>query len=163
WAGYRLGTPFAELASSWFLKDDERARLPYHYQRLFGRLLLNSISLSAAGVPGYLQALRRYRPPFLKGVASAPSYLAVFFRQQGVADVRFRGIFSTGELLLPSQRALIERVFGCRVHDSYGHMERTVAVSECPHGGLHVNLEYGIFELIDKKPVLPAEAADVPP
>jgi len=55
-------------------------------------------------------------------------------------------------MLLPSQRRLIERVFRAKVYDSYGHMEGTVAASECPHGSLHINPEYGVLELVDKSP-----------
>src|SRR5262249_34974680 len=45
-----------------------------------------------------------------------------------------------------------EDVFRAKVYDSYGHMERTVAISECPDGGLHINPEYGIFEMVDPSP-----------
>ena len=101
----------------------------------------------------YAALLRRYRPRFLKGIASALYFFAVFFKQQGIADVTVRGIFSTGEMLLPAQRRLIEEVFGGKVHDSYGHMERTVAIRSAPRGGLHINPEYGILELVDREPL----------
>jgi phenylacetate-CoA ligase len=61
-------------------------------------------------------------------------------------------MFSTGEVLLPLHRAVIEKVFHTKVYDSYGHMERTVAITECPSGGLHINPEYGILELVDRQP-----------
>ena len=38
------------------------------------------------------------------------------------------------------------------VLDSYGHMERTVAISECPDGGYHVNSDYGWVEFTDPQP-----------
>lgn len=150
WAGYRLGSRFAELSSHFFMSVEPRGGEICHYQRLTGRLLLNSLSIGPDSVPAYADALRRYRPMFLKGIASALYYFAYFLRQAGVRDTALRGVFSTGEMLLPHQRRLIEQVFRCRVLDSYGHMERTVAISECPQGSLHINPEYGVLEMLER-------------
>lgn len=155
WAGYRLGDCFAELTSQHFLGDEKLARRTWCYQWRFRRLLLNSLFLSGDRVAEHAGVLRKYRPRFLKGTASALHFLALFFEQQGISDIVCEGIFATGEQLLRSQRELIEEVFHGKVYDSYGHMERTVAISECPHGGFHVNPEYGVLELVEKTP-LPA-------
>ncbi len=153
WAGYRLGRRFAELSSAFFLRSEELARRPYHYQRAYGRLLLNSLSFSPDTIDTYARALYEYRPRFLKGTASALYFFALFLRERGLRAPAMQGVFSTGEMLLEGQRRLIEEVFGGKVYDSYGHMERTVAVSECPCGGLHINPEYGVLELVDRQPL----------
>jgi phenylacetate-CoA ligase len=151
WAGYRLGSAFAELASSFFLREPASSGEPFRHQRVTGRLLLNCLSLSPARVRAQAAALRKHRPRFLKGTASALYFFARCLEEEAISDIAFRAVFSTGEMLLPSQRKTIEAVLKGKVHDSYGHMERTVAVSECPHGGLHVNPEYGVLELVDAK------------
>jgi phenylacetate-CoA ligase len=148
WAGYSLGIRFAEFASDHFLRNPARIQAPYVFQSVTNRLLLNSISLSERMVGEYVRALRRYRPIFLKGLASVLHVFAHFVRSLKCDDLHFQAIFSTGEMLLPRQRQDIEYVFKCKVYDSYGHMERTVAASECPKGGFHINPEYGIFELV---------------
>ena len=148
WAGYRLGAPFAEFSSVFFLKGDEKSRHVFQYQRLTNRLLLNSLSMSHATVRDYAAAIKKHRPRFLKGLPSVLYYFSLFLRQQGIADISFKAVFSTGERLVPRFRKLIEETFGCKVYDSYGHMERTIAISECPHAGLHINPDYGILELI---------------
>lgn len=148
WAGYRLGAPFAEFSSVFFSKSDDRSRLASHYQRLTNRLLLNSVAMSHATVGDYVRAIRQHRPLFLKGLPSVLYYFSLFLRKQGVADISFKAIFSTGETLVPRFRKLIEETLGCKVYDSYGHMERTVAISECPRGGMHVNPDYGLLELV---------------
>jgi phenylacetate-CoA ligase len=153
WAGYRLGDRFAELSSHFFLREESRARSFAHRQRLSGRLLLNSLALSPESVPIFARKLREHRSLFLKGIASALYYFALFFREQGVSDIALKAIFSTGEALLAWQRRVIENVFHCKVYDSYGHMERTVAISECPEGGLHIIPEYGILELVKREPL----------
>src|SRR3954447_5383090 len=148
WAGYRLGLRFAEFASDYFLRNPDRIQEPYLFDRVTGRLLLNSMSVAEERVGEYVRAIRRYRPLFLKGLASVLHVFAHFARALQYDDLEFRAIFSTGEMLLPRQRRDIEQTFRCKVYDSYGHMERTVAVSECLAGGFHINPEYGVMELI---------------
>lgn len=152
WAGYRLGTWFAELSSQKFLARDDVAEQTYRAEPITGRLLLNTVWLGRARVAGYVEAIRRHRPRFLKGVASTLYYFADSFRQAGIDDVRFDGVFSTGEVLAAGQRRVVEEVFRTKVYDSYGQIERTVAISECPAGNRHVNPEYGILELASPRP-----------
>ncbi|HEX7335251.1 MAG TPA: hypothetical protein VF290_27365 [Pyrinomonadaceae bacterium] len=148
WAGYRLGAPFAEFSSVFFSAADARSLLPSCRQRLTNRLLLNSCVLSDARVRSFVAAIRRHRPLFLKGLPSVLYYFALSLRRQGISDISFRAVFSTGEVLVPRVRKFVEKMFGCKVYDSYGHLERAVAISECPHGGLHVNSDYGICEFV---------------
>jgi len=157
WAGYKIGLRFAEFASNYFLQNSRYGQEHYLFQRLTGRLLLNSMSISEESVREYVQAIRYHRPLFLKGLASVLHIFAHFVRTLNY-DLEFRAIFSTGEMLLPWQRRDIEQTFRCKVYDSYGHMERTVAVSECPAGGFHINPEYGVMELL---PLAETEAASL--
>lgn len=153
WAGYRLGNRFAELTSHFFLKSRSRADQLIHRHRLTGRLLLNSLGLGRDNVRLFAGALREYQVRFLKGLASALYYFAHFLRELRADDIALQAVFSTGEILTKHQRATIEGTFHCKVYDLYGHMERTVAVSECPKGTLHIHPEYGILELANKVPV----------
>lgn len=148
WAGYRLGFPFAEFSSVFFSADEAKSLLPIWHQKLSNRLLLNSRVLSDARVRSFVEAIRRHRPLFLKGLPSTLYYFALSLRRQGVSDISFRAVFSAGEVLVPRVRKLVEEMFGCKVYDSYGHLERTVAISECAHGGLHLNPDYGICEFV---------------
>ncbi len=147
WLGYRLGTPFAELSSVAFLARPDRADRLCHYEPLTRRLLLNSLRLGDATMPAIAEVFSRYQPRYLKGMASALGVLAALWHRRG-GRFRLRGVFSSGDGLLETNRRLVEDVFQCQVLDSYGHMERTFAVSECPSGGYHVNSDYGILELV---------------
>lgn len=148
WAGYRLGNLFAEFSSGFFSKNKDRVRSTTHLQRLPRRLLLDSTTMSHATARDYVKAIVKHRPLFLKGLPSVLYYFSLFLRQQGIDGISFKAVFSTGEILVPRVRKLIEETFSCKVYDSYGHMERTVAISECPGGGLHINPDYGVLELV---------------
>ena len=152
WAGYRLGQRFAELGSHFFVGRPGLHGRVAVFQRHLNRLMLSTLHLSPARTDEFADAIRRRRPRFLKGLAGDLYFLAVMLSERGIDDIAFQAVFSTGETLLPAYRTVIERTFHCRALDSYGHMERTVAVSECPEGGYHVNAEYGILELADVGP-----------
>ncbi|HQH26860.1 MAG TPA: hypothetical protein PLP17_05635 [Oligoflexia bacterium] len=147
WFGYRLGDPFAELSAEYFIARDQQHTVPFCHQPLLRRLLLNSVCLAAEHAASYIRALRKYQPRFLKGLASNLYLLALLCRNSAAHRVRFDAIFSQGERLLPHQRQTIEETFSCKVYDSYGHMERTAAISQCPHGNYHVHSDYGLVHL----------------
>jgi phenylacetate-CoA ligase len=146
WGGYRIGARFAELSGHFFVVRPQMADITCHYQPHINRLVLNSNQVSVPGCRKMAATLRKYRPRFLKGMPSTLYFLAHSLEEAGIKDLSFQCVFSTGEVLTSSYRSVIERVFHTRVLDSYGHMERTVAVAQCPQGGYHVNSDYGIME-----------------
>ncbi|MCA9727194.1 MAG: AMP-binding protein [Candidatus Eisenbacteria bacterium] len=147
WAGYRLGDRFAELGSQFFLRRSDDAIACW--QPGLRRLMLDSTRVSAENARPFADAIRRHRPRFLKGMPSAVHLLAESLRDAGIDDLRFRAVFTNGEPVTASHRASVERVFGCRVLDSYGHMERTVAISQCLEGEYHVHPDYGLLQLVE--------------
>ena len=59
-------------------------------------------------------------------------------------------VLTLSETLYDEQRASIEAAFACKVFDHYGMAERVVFASECnEHAGHHLNLDYGITELLN--------------
>lgn len=146
WFGYRLGDRFAQLAWSPFhgpLSDQVAI-----VERGTGRLLLNARALSETRARDWAQALVRHRARFLKGHPSALLHFALFVRTRRLEVPSLRAIFTTGEVLEPEARHLIQSVFQTRVADAYGSMERVVAACECPAGRMHVNADYGLWDTI---------------
>jgi phenylacetate-CoA ligase len=54
-------------------------------------------------------------------------------------------------MLYDFQRARIESVFRAKVFDFYSMAERVAYASECEHGRMHVNPEYGLLEIVDER------------
>jgi len=147
WAGYRLGDRFVQVASLAFLKDPHlRGRL-YKWQPHLGRLLLNSIEIRPERAEEIAGLVRRYRCRFLKGLSATLYFLALCTRDAGIGDLAFQAVFGTGEALTPKIRRTLGEVFHGHVIDSYGHMERTVGICQCPKGGYHVNADYGLLQV----------------
>jgi phenylacetate-coenzyme A ligase PaaK-like adenylate-forming protein len=151
WAGYRLGEHFAELGGYHFLRDGRDPERLLQWQPLLRRLMINTNRLSPARVGEVRAALARYRPRFLKGLPSALEHLARCVDEDHGGRFAFHALFSGGEVVMPETRARVESAFGCRLFDSYGHMERTVAISQCEEGRYHVHDDYGLLEVRDVK------------
>lgn len=151
WGGYHLGDPFAELRWDYFRRRPEANERFWMYHAPFRRLLLNSISLSRERIGDYADAIRKFRPKFIHGRPSNLYCLALFLHDRGFDDISFRAVFTGGEVVLPEHREMIEKTFHCKVLDHYAHMERCMAVTQCPYGSYHINLEYGILQLAEQK------------
>ncbi len=152
WAGYRLGQRFAELASVHFLRRPRLDGRIFDLQRVYGRLLLNSMKLTQANVGDYAALLASFRPLYFKGLASALYRLATLLTASKMTVPPLRAVFSSGENLTREMRAAIESAFQCPILDCYGHMERTVCIAQCLEGSYHVLSDYGLLELVDRKP-----------
>lgn len=145
WAGYRLGAPFAEFSLHHFLEADIKDIA--HYSFLTNRLILNPAQISNYNIDKFIKKIKKYRPLFLKGSPSTLHIFSILLEKNGYLDLNLKAVFTTGEKLLPHQRQKMEKVFGCQVLDSYGHMERTIAISQCPSGSYHINSDYGILDI----------------
>lgn len=113
--------------------------------------LLPAFEMNDAKLDGFVAAIRRRRPRMLFGYPSALAHIARHAEKRGVRmdDVGIRVAFVTSERLYDEQRALIGRVFGCRVANGYGGRDAGFIAHECPAGGMHVTAEDVIVELVD--------------
>ncbi len=92
--------------------------------------------------------LRRGRYDVLVGYPSALGRVAQLLAERGVVGgVRLRAVLTTAEVLHPDQRALLERVFGCPVINSYGTAESDHMAVECPEGRMHIAAENVLIEI----------------
>lgn len=103
-----------------------------------------------AEMAAWVKAFRRVRPRVILGYASTIARFAEFLdrqRQPGGPIIRgIKGVFTTAEKLYPPQRAVMERMFGCKVFDCYGSSEVQNIAAECPEGRMHVNADFVVLE-----------------
>jgi len=153
WAGYKLGDTFAVLTSEDFVYIKKNRNASHRFNPLTRELSVNSMLFSRKYLDDLTGIFRKYKPLFLKAHPLNLYMLALLFNNKRDYGVSFKAIFSQGANLLPYQRELIEKVFQCRIFDSFGHMERTVAISQCHEGTYHIHMDYGIVEFED--PMIP--------
>ncbi len=157
WGGYRLGDTFAALSSEDFIYREHNREVMYHFHPLTRQLKVNAMFFSHKYLKELIAIFRKFKPVFLKGSPLNLYMLALSFKGKSDHGISFKAIFSQGANLPQYKRELIESVFSCRVFDSYGHMERTVAISQCPHGTYHVHEDYGIAEFEEPRIALTGE------
>lgn len=147
WAGFEYGQRTAVLRGQ--LVREGLA----HYDPIDQHLFLSSFTLSEETAPAYIQALRRFRPVSIQAYPSAITVLANYMKRHNEPPLDgLRVILAGSENLYPSQRALLEEVFRCRVYSWYGHGEASCLAGGCDKTDLyHVYPEYGFTELLDEQ------------
>ena len=94
----------------------------------------------------WVQVFARIRPSVILGYASTIAMFAFFLERNGKTISGVKGAFTTAEKLYKPQREVIERVFGCKVFDSYGSSEVQNIAAECTSGKMHINADYVVLE-----------------
>ena len=126
-------------------------------------LYLSSYHLAQANLQAYCKELDRLAPIMLSGYPSSVYVLALAYRRYGEGRIKLRGVFTTSETVFPHQRALIEKVFGCKVFDAYGNSEMCAHAMQCERGEYHLKLEHSLVEVLggDDQPVQLGETGRV--
>lgn len=111
---------------------------------------LDTLKMDDRSMLGFAEAIRRTSTRLLFGHGHSLYHFAKFLRDRRVADLRLKGIISSSEMLPPSERRVVEEVFGDIVFDRYGCEEVGLIASECEkHDGMHVAAEGMYVEILD--------------
>ncbi len=153
---YLWGSPIEHSASN---------SLKSFRDRLTNQRLLNAFQLTPQAMTRYLAILQRYDPVHIFGYPSSLSRLVRFALDTGCAirNRSLRAVFTTGELLAPADRAILEEHLNVPVADGYGSREGGFIAHQCPYGAYHVTMESLIVELIDPagQPVPTGEIGEI--
>ena len=124
--------------------------------RILRSTLLRADKMTPERMDSYLDVIERVRPIQIFSHASALAELAHHAEERGrnVDGLGIRVAFLTAEQLYDHQRQRIERVFGCRGANGYGARDAGFLASECPSGGMHLNTEDVVVEIVDDRGVL---------
>ena len=132
WAGKRPHMLEMHLASRFPEQFPWRDRLKERVKSLvLNRVNLFTDSFDPPALDAMWQRIRRERPYLIQGHPSTLYALATRLRDQQVgARGAFQIFESTGEVLDPRKREVIESVFACRAIDRYGNAEFGVLAYE---------------------------------
>jgi phenylacetate-CoA ligase len=122
------------------------------------QLYLSANHVSGQNITAYFAALEHYGVTHLITYSSSAALLA---READQLNLRAKGIktvITNAEPLLPWQREMIRRVFGCPARETYGMAEIVAAASECAEGNLHLWPEAGWIEILRDDDDTPAAA-----
>lgn len=127
--------------------------------------MLAAFDMTPRSMARYVSEMTRFNPHHLFGYPSSLARLARFILDSGIKPVTpaLRAVFTTGEVLLPVDRSILEGCFGVPVVDEYGARDAGFIAQQCPAGAYHVSMESLIVELLDERgqPVPTGERGEV--
>lgn len=98
----------------------------------------------------YIDNLMEFKPEYISGFPTAVMAVASFGLQQGIKyPLGIKAIFTTSETLTPSMRSTIQDFFGAPVYNQYAASEGAPFIFECKNHKLHLELQSGVFEVLD--------------
>jgi phenylacetate-CoA ligase len=143
WAGYRLDDPVLQTGITpnrgWMKSAKDRLTRTYYLQ---------AFSHERKEVEKALLWAANQRSPVLAGYASSLYVLAQFAWEAGI-QVRFKTAVSWGDKLFPHYRKMIEKAFGCRVHETYGSAEGLMMAAQKDLDHMYVMTPNAHIELLD--------------
>ena len=163
WAGWKMGDPHAYIWGASFEASARQTLRTRLIDWTWNRFLTNAFLMTEESMMDFAEHIRRRRPQLLFGYASSLHRFAQFVRNGPHKDIRFDGVFSSAERLVPVVRDYVEEVFQCRTFDRYGTLELGGVACECEaHTGLHVSVENNYVEIQEnERPTDPGEVGDL--
>lgn len=127
------------------------ARPPFHrFNRAEQQVYFSAYHISPANVGHYLKAFDQHRPRLLTGYANSYYLLARMMLEQGMdLDYEPDALVLCSEKLTTEMKATIQDAFHARAFEEYGAVENCMLATECEHGCLHVNPDFGVMEIVD--------------
>lgn len=147
WAGWEIGCTTAAVWGNPPRMDTLKKKIRNLLRdRTF---YLDTMDINPASLETFVSQWRARRPTVLFGHAHSLYILAKYLQDNGIVNLRPRGIVSTSMMLLASERKVIEAAFGCRVTNRYGCEEVGLIACECEqHDGMHLNLDHVYVEFL---------------
>ncbi len=149
--GYALGKKTAwfsgknlltasDLSKSRFWKTDKFYNVRYY----------STFHIKSDYLKFYVEDLIKYQPEYLVGFPSTILEIAKYGRDHGYdfpANV-VKAIFPTAETITQEMK-VIETFFKSKMYNQYASSEGAPFIMECQNGKLHLELQSGIFEVLD--------------
>ncbi|USG64257.1 phenylacetate--CoA ligase family protein [Brevibacillus ruminantium] len=151
WYGIQIGDPSVMIWGS-PIELNQREALRYQLKErwLKNRLIISAYELEEKRIAEHLRTIRRFRPAYLYGYASAFALFAELMLQKGLSlDIPLKAVISTAETLHEHQRKVITEAFGAPVVNEYGARDGGIIAYQCPAGRMHAFSENCFLEVVD--------------
>lgn len=114
-------------------------------------IYLDTMNLNPESMGTFVKQWYAFEPEMIFGHSHSIYIFAQYVLEQGITDLRPKGIVATSMMLLDQERNIIEQAFGCKVSNRYGCEEVGLIAVECEqHQGMHINSSHIILECLDE-------------
>lgn len=164
WAGASILWPRSTIGGRMVVPRADGS--PPYYRRNWAerQVYFSAYHISPNHVRNYIEGLNRYRPRVLTGYAYSHYLLARLMLDQNLRlDYTPDALILCAEKLTSVMKNVIRQAFQARAYEEYSSVEQCVLATECEHGSLHVNSDFGIVEIVDERflPVAPGKEGRV--
>ena len=117
------------------------------------RIRLSAFDIHEFSLKIFTNRLIKFKPRYFYGYPSVLHKYATWIAERNIdlSRLNLEVIITTGEILYPFQKEMIEGVFGCRVINEYGSTEVGIIAFECVNGHMHINSDHVYLESISSK------------
>src|SRR5690606_10751225 len=100
----------------------------------------------------YVEDLINYQPEYFVGFPSTILEIAKYGLSKGYDFPKgvIKAIFPTAETITQEMRETIETFFKTKMYNQYASSEGAPFIFECTNGNLHLELQSGVFEVLDE-------------
>ncbi|WP_313001101.1 phenylacetate--CoA ligase family protein [Chryseobacterium gleum] len=100
----------------------------------------------------YVEDLIHFGPEYLVGFPSTILEIAKYGIANGYdfPENKVKAIFPTAETITEETRYYIEKFFKAKLYNQYASSEGAPFIIECEKGNLHLELQTGVFEVLDE-------------
>lgn len=152
WAGASIKNPRSMLGGRMVIARGDEPPPYYRYNWAERQVYFSAYHISPHTVSNYVEGFNRYRPRLLTGYAYSHYSLARMMLEKGeTLDYEPTAAVLSSEKLSHTMKKTIAAAFRTRAYEEYGAVENCVLATECELGSLHVNLDYGIIEIVDER------------
>jgi phenylacetate-CoA ligase len=142
WAGFQIGDPYVKISMN------PRITLVKKIQdTLFNTRYMYAQTIQEKNIINVITSIKKFNPLIIRGYASYMYSISKTMEKMGV-EYSGGAVATTGDMLYPHYRELIEKQFHCKIFDGYGG-EGTPIAFECEnHEGYHLCDEDVIVEFL---------------
>lgn len=160
--GIKKGMKSIRFSGRLIVNPEQKTGPFWVYNYFDKQLLMSTYHLTEKNLVHYIDKINKFSPQYLDGYPSAFYIIANFAINNGIKlKCQPIAITTTAETLYDYQRSIIQEFFQCKVYNQYASSEGSPFITECKSGSLHVNMDSGIFEFLNKnnEPAKPGEIA----
>lgn len=101
----------------------------------------------------YVEDLIKFQPEYMVGFPSSILEIAKYGIANGYEFPAntIKAVFPTAETITEEMRQNIEEFFKTKMYDQYASSEGAPFIFECSNGSLHLELQSGVFEVLDNE------------
>lgn len=150
--GYRLGKRTAWFSGKNLLTPKDLKRNQFWKTDYWHKVrYYSTFHIKGDYLKYYIDDLIKYKPQYFVGFPSTMYEIAKYGRENKLdfPEGVIKAIFPTAETVTPSTRNLIESFFKTSIYDQYASSEGAPFILECKNKNLHLEMQSGVFEVLD--------------